>query len=245
MVNIPAKRLKKQFKAGIDQYLKKMGRTISVHLPPYTVYCPNCIFDAVRKASSNVYDTKFVRPVNIFPGTVAERKIYPAPFNIEVAPSGVQYNPDLVSPKILKTTVCPVCNGDGRLVEDYSMDITALVTWNPKENYLDLAPGLEGESVCRIKTFETNYALCREAKYFTIDGVKCEHHSEGGVPRLKGLGADHLTEFYLIAVEKDKSVSDKFDEDARLQYNNIGRVSDQASSSTPTIPPAIPGDDVW
>jgi len=245
MINIPAAKLKKQFKEGFHQYIKKMGRDVIVHLKPFSVDCPNCLVDSVRNTSANVYDESFIRPVNIFPGTYAERIIYPAPFNVTAA-SGVQYDPSLLDPKILKTTVCPVCRGEGILTYEDEVTIKGVVTWNPKEETLDLAPGYEGKPVCRIKTYEYNYALVRDAKYFLVDGEKCEHcKEEGGAPRVKGLGADHITEFYVTAVEVGKSDSINLDEDSRLQYNKIGRVSDQAPPAAPTIPPQVPGDDVW
>lgn len=243
MINIPAARLKKEFRQGFHEYIKKMGRDIVVHLKPFSVDCPNCLRDSVRKTSANVYDQSFVRPVNIFPGTFAERLIYPAPFNVTTV-SGVQYDPSLLDPKILKTTVCPVCKGEGILVYEDQTIIRGVVTWNPREELRDLSPGYDGESICRVKTYEYNYSVVRDAKYFIVDGVKCEH-SRVGTPRVKGLGADHITEFYLTATEIGKSVSDNYNLDDRLDSNPIGRVSDQAGISTPTIPPQVPGEDVW
>jgi hypothetical protein len=189
----------------------------------------------------NVYNTEFLRPVNVFPGTHAEQKIYPQPFNVPTV-SGVQYDPNNPNPKILKTTVCPVCRGSGIITEPHDICITALVTWNPKEEFLDLSVGEEGESICRLKVFECDYEICKEAKSYIVDGVACRLFTP---PRVKGLGGDHLVEFYLQTTAVDKDVTDKYENDSRVKVNPIGRVSDQAPPSTPTIPPSIPGDDVW
>lgn len=237
------KQLKKAFKKGFDEYLKTMGREIIVVLKPFSTDCPNCYADKSRNVSANIYNESFKRPVNIFPGTAVQRKIYPAPFNVESV-SGVQYDPDLIDPKILNVSICPVCKGEGKLIVQKNISIIGLVTWNPKEELKDLSPGFDGESVCRIKTFEYNYAVIREAEYFLVNNIKCLQ-AKTGVPRLKGLGEDHIVEFYLQAVKEDKSVSTKFDDDQRLQYNNIGIASDQAPESNPTTPPTVPGDEVW
>jgi len=200
----------------------------------------NCIFDTVRGKSTNIYYSEFIRPVNIFVGSSVERKVYPQPFNVESAPAGIQYDPSLDNPKILRTSICPVCKGQGILTEKRFECIKGLVTWNPKGDFLDLSAGWDGENVCRIKTFKCNYALCRDAKKFIIDGVECALTSP---PRTKGLGADHIVEFYTLTVKTDKSVSDHYDTDPRIIKNIHGSSSDQADSGTPNDPPTIPSDD--
>ena len=239
MITIPSS-LKKQFNKGFDDYLKKMGRKVTVVLDPFKVNCPNCLWDTVRSKSTNNYNTSFIRPKNIFVGTSAQQKIYPQPFNVDTAPAGIQYDPALASPKILRSTKCPVCKGAGILTCDRNICITALVTWNPKEKHLDLSGGRDGQSICRIKTFEDQYALCREAKFFIVDGTECALET---APRMKGLGADHIVEFYLIATSVDKSVSDKLDKDPRILKDIRGSSSDQASAGSPNDPPTIPSDD--
>jgi hypothetical protein len=234
------KGLKKQFHKGFNSYLKNMGRSITVVLEPYRVDCPNCIMDSVRGKSTNVYNSSFIRPKNVFVGTSVQTKIYPQPFNIEEEPDGIQYDPNLQNPKILRTTVCPVCKGDGILISDNTVCIKGLVTWNPKEEFLDLSAGRDGQNICRVKTYKCNYSLCREAKTFIIDGVECALEIP---PRVKGLGDDHLVEFYAIATEVDKSVSVKYDEDPRIIKNIHGSSSSQAEESTPNDPPTIPSDD--
>lgn len=242
-IKIP-NRIKKDFNKGFDEYLNVMGREIQVYLEPYTVDCPNCLIASVHDSSANIYNQAFKRPVTIFPGTLVSKIVYPVPFNVMTV-SGVQYDPSILDPKILTVTICPVCKGEGKLISPKEIFIKGLVTWNPKEENMDLSGGWDGKSVCRIKTFDDNYAIVREAKYFIVDGVKCEHHKEGGTPRLKGLGGDHIAEFYLITTSIDKSVSDKYNSDNRLNYNPIERVSDQAPPTTPTIPPIVPGEDRW
>jgi hypothetical protein len=241
-MSIPAKPIKKEFKKRFYEFLRKNGRSITVKLPEYTVDCPNCIHDSVRGTSANIYDPRFVRPVNIFPGTPCQKTVYPAPFNLDSSPSGIQYDPGILDPKPIIASVCPVCVGEGKLTADNTFCIKALVTWDPKEEFLYASAGDEGKPICRIKTFSKDYSLCKNAESFIVDGVSCKLHIP---PRLKGLGADHITEFYLITTAVGHSVSDKFDSDSRLNNNTIGRVSDQADSGTPTVPPEVPGDDVW
>jgi hypothetical protein len=238
-----SKETKKKYRKGIHSYLKDMGRPIVVQLKPFSVECPNCFLDEPKNSSVNKYNTDFKKPVNIFPGTLVERLIYPVPFNVDTV-SGVQYDPSIPNPKILEATVCPVCIGKGRLIESKEINIQGLVTWNPKELLRELPAGLDGESICRVKTFEYNYAVVRQAESFIIDGIKCLFATLG-TPRLKGLGADHIVEFYLQTVSVDSSVSEKFDDTKSIQYNPIGTVSDQAPDITPTIPPHTDGDDVW
>lgn len=238
---VPIKSLKKQFKKGIRYYIKKgMGRNVTVVLPPTTTDCPNCIWDTVTSLSTNVFDEEFVRPVNIFPGKSYQRQVYPQPFNVTTVASGTQYDPAILDPKILRTSRCPVCQGDGVLTEENIVCIKALVTWNPKEKFLDLSAGRDGVPICRLKAFPEHYALCREAKSFTVDGVKCVADTPA---KLKGLGADHLVEQYVVQVTVDDSVSIKYDGDMRVNKDLVGQVSDQAPAGTPTVPPTIPSDD--
>lgn len=230
---------KKEFKKGIDSYLNNMGRNITIFLKPFITDCPNCIASDFSSKSANVYDTTFIRPVNIFPGTALQETVYPRPFNVDSA-TGVQYDPSDPNPKILKTTVCPVCTGEGKLIRDRKHCLKALVTWNPKEMLQEESAGREGHPICRIKTFKCNYAIIRDAKKFLVDGVECKLHIP---PRVKGLGADHLIEAYLITSQVEASVSTNYNNDPRLNDRVQERTSDQAPSGTPTIPPIIPSDE--
>ncbi|RKZ96083.1 MAG: hypothetical protein DRQ40_02000 [Gammaproteobacteria bacterium] len=241
MITIP-RTLKKQFKKGISQYIQEMGRDIVVVLPPYSTDCPNCLYDTSAKKSANVYDLQFIRPVNIFPGKPIQKTVYPQPFDTtedDISPD-VQYDPSLSNPKILKSSICPVCRGLGILTEENKICIRAHITWNPKEEFLDLSAGRDGVPICRIKTFKEHYALCRDSKSFTIDGVKCIVDTP---PRVKGLGDIHLIEFYAIQVPVDDSVTIKYDGDPRINKDLVGQASDQASAASPTTPPIIPSDD--
>lgn len=243
---IPAS-LKSEFKKGMDEYIKVMGEKIEVQLSPYTVDCPNCIFDIIQQKSSNIYDTSFLKPVNIFPGTSHQRKIYPAPFNV-LSDTGVQYDPSIPNPKILQTALCPTCKGEGILTEDNSVCITGVVTRGinraaaESSDLKDLSAGREGITLIRIKTYGCNYALCKDAKYFIIAGIKYKLE----VPtRLKGLGNKAIVEMYLSEIDEGTSIDTGYNLDPRVQINTKGQVSDQADISMPTIPPVIPGDDVW
>ena len=239
--------LKKEFKEGFFEYIKEMGRDITVCMTPYSVDCPNCIYDNVQKRSSNVYNTSFIRPLNAFPNTPFQKLIYPVPFNVSTV-SGVQYDPTLIDPKILIASNCPVCLGAGSITYDNRICIKAVVTWNYTQvgvegaKFVDLAPGRDGKQLVRLKTYDYNYALCRDAIYFIVDGVKVEIATPA---KLKGLGAKHITEVFLITVTVDNSSDTSYDNDSRTLITELGNESNQASVSTPTVPPSIPGDDVW
>lgn len=244
MSNLIPPGLKKRFKQGFYEYLKVMGKKITAVLNPYSVDCPNCVFDSVHQKSSNIYDSNFVRPLRIFVNTPAEKIIYPQPFNV-ASISGIQFDPSISEPKSLNTSVCPTCKGNGILTSPNEQSVHCLVTWSPSvsdNTLVEFTAGLDPKNICRIKSYSSNYAVCRDAEYFLIDGTKCTHITS---PRLKGLGAEHIVEEYLIASEVTRSISDKFDGDTRLHVGTIGQTSDQASPVTPTIPPVKPGDDVW
>lgn len=233
------KSLKKEFKKGMDSYLDAMGKNITLILDPFKTDCPNCLHDQSRKKSINIYNTSFVRPLNIFPNTPQQKTIYPKPFNVTTV-SGVQYDPFDPNPKILKTTICPVCYGEGFLSSPNTICIKALITWNPKEVIEETSAGREGNPICRIKTFKCNYAILRDVKEVLVDGVKCVLHIQ---PKVKGLGDDHLIEAYLITKEVKASVSENYNTDERLNTANEERSSDQASILTPINPPIIPSEE--
>lgn len=245
-LKIPAS-IKKEFKDGFEEYIRKMGRSVIAHLKPNEVQCPNCIFDNYQHKSTNIWNTSFLKPVNIFPGTSYQKEIYPAPFNV-TSVSGVQYDPTIPNPKILNVAVCPVCRGEGVLINDNTTCFNAVVTVGKPQtgaepsDYIDLSAGRDGMQLTRLKTYANNYAVCRDAEFFTVDGIKYKIE----VPaRLKGLGNKAITELYLSTVDVDSSSDTEYDTDGRLKIVEFGQVSNQASNITPTIPPVVPGDDVW
>lgn len=241
------KELKSEFKKGFNQYIKAMGRPIQVVLDPTQVSCPNCIWDNVQGKSSNVYNESFKKPVNIFPATDMQTKVYPQPFNV-TSVSGVQYDPSLIDPKILRVSVCPVCLGEGVLISENTSCIVAVITTGygqtgtEASTFIDLSAGRDGRQITRLKTKAENYAICRDAQYFIVDGIKMEIEIPA---KLKGLGNLSITEVYLGTVKEDSSSNTKYDGDQRVNINQTGQSSDQADDSTPTIPPSVPGDDVW
>lgn len=245
-IKIP-KEVKKEFRDGFNNYIKDMGRPITVQLEPVKVNCPNCLYDSIQQKSSNVYDSSFKLPVNIFPGTSFQETIFPQPFNV-ISVSGVQYNPANVNPKILKTTICPVCNGEGLLTKENTTCIQAVITNGltsqglTEQGIIDLSAGKDGLLYTRLKTYAKNFALLKKAKFFIIDGIPMKIEVP---PRQKGLGNVDIAEVYVSEIETDISVSNKFDNDPRLNINPIGTMSNQADISTPTIPPVTTGDDVW
>lgn len=241
-IKIP-KELKKEFHNGFNEYINSMGREVIAYLEATTVVCPNCTYDNIQKESNNIYNEDFKRPVNIFPGTSFQKTIYPVPFNV-TSISGIQLDPTLIDPKILQTSLCPVCNGTGLLMHDNIVKFIGVVTIgkNDSPTFKDLAPGRDGIQFARIKTFNTNYSICRDAKYFIIDGIKYILE----IPtRLKGLGDLHITELYLSEVQEGSSVNTSQDKDPRLLNIKQSNISNQADIGTPTIPPVIPGDDIW
>jgi hypothetical protein len=242
VIKIPTE-LKKEFAQGFDEYIKAMGRRIEVYLEPTKVDCVNCLFDPIQKKSANIYNEEFRRPVNIFPGTPFQQKVYPAPFNV-TSVSGVQYDPALADPKILTVSICPVCKGSGILVHDNVISFIGVFTIGKSGNpgFEDLPPGRDGIQYARIKTFSSNYSVCRESKYFIVDGIQYKIEIPA---RLKGLGSQTITELYLSEVEVTPSISINYDKDPRIQNTDLGNISNQAPISVPTIPPIVPGDDVW
>lgn len=239
--------LKKEFQEGFDEYIKKMGRSVIAHLKPHEVQCPNCLFDNITHKSSNNWNTSFLKPVNIFPGTPEQKTIFPVPFNVTSA-SGVQYDPSNPNPKILAAGICPVCVGEGVLIIDNTTCFTAVVTVGKPQtgaepsDFIDLSAGRDGMQLTRLKTFARNYAVCRDADYFIVDGVKYEIEIPA---KLKGLGNKSIVEVWLSTVKVDSSSDTQYDTDSRLKITDFGQVSNQASNMTPTIPPVVPGDDVW
>jgi hypothetical protein len=238
--------LKKEFQKGFAEYTDAMGEKVTVYLSPYTVDCPNCLYDNVQKKSANIYNTGFLRPVYIFPETPFKRIVYPQPFNV-LTTSGVQFDPSIIDPKSLIASVCPICMGEGTLVSPNSYCMQAVVTWDyrPKgedTKFLDLSAGRESKQVIRIKTYDYNYALCRDANYFILNGsVKAQITNPA---KLKGLGGKHITEVFLIATAVDSSPEAGYN----VNQKSIvapGNESNQAPIVSSTIPPNKPGDDVW
>lgn len=242
--------LKREFKSGFEDYIKAMGRCVDVYLKPYEIGCPNCISDVIQKKSMNVWNVNFLRAVNIFVGTPAQRTVFPQPFNVSEAP-GVVFDPAIPNPRILRTSVCPVCKGQGTLTAENKEKIVGVITigilgtgaGNAKSpHFMQVSAGYDGREIYRIKTYAKHYAVCREAKHFKVDGITLQRET---IARVKGLGGYHITEVYLVEVSEDSSVTNVFDSDARIKINEKGQMSDQAPLVTPTIPPIVPGDDVW
>jgi len=239
--------LKKKFQDGFDEYIRAMGREVTLELPVIYTDCPNCIYDSVNKNSTGRHDPSFVRPVYIFPSTSEEEKVYPQPFNI-IDDSGVTYDPNGQVTQIVRSAICPVCKGKGRLVSKPTLDIIAVVTWNPKSptfdgRMLDESAGRFNENVVRLKTFSSNYEVCLQAKIFYVDGVKCEVFLPA---HNKGIGGEHITEIQLQTVGVvDNATSRNYNHDSRVNINPLGTTSNQAEEADPHNPPQIFGDDEW
>lgn len=244
------KSISKEFKKGIADLITQQGRKVTVCLPDVVTDCPNCLYDSVTRASAGVYDLSFIRPVYIFPNTDQEKIIYPRPFNVseEIVNSGVVYDPNIVNPGILNTTICPVCKGKGVLTTTPTVCIKAIVTWDPKSpthdgTMVEYSAGRFNSNIARLKTYPCNYAVCREAKKFTVDGVSCEIFRPAHV---KGIGGEHLVELHVQTTQAiDDSVTRSFDNDDRININPLGYSSNQADEYTPNNPSTNLGDEEW
>lgn len=241
--NIP-----REFKQGIADLITQLGRKVVIHLPDVVTDCPNCFYDSVTKSSTGVYDDSFIRPVYVFPGTTQEEIIYPRPFNVDTVNSGIVYDPGLAHPGILRTTICPICKGKGILTTTPTICIKAIVTWNPKSptsdgQMIEISAGRHNSNIARLKTFPCNYAVCREAKKFSVDGVSCEIFRPA---HMKGIGGEHLVELHVQTTDvTDDSTTRNFDGDDRININPLGYRSDQSDVSTPHDPPRNLGNDEW
>lgn len=241
------KEVKKEFHKGIHDLISSLGRQITVFFKPYQVQCPNCLFDNSTHLSSNVYDARFIRPVNIFAGQSFQQQIYPVPFNVTSAPIGIQYDPTIPNPKVLRVLVCPVCTGKGVLEHENSTCIKAIVDHSVQPIYgvdntktSDLSAGLEDYTETRVKTFECNFDICEKADHFIIDQIRYNRESP---VRLKGLGGTHLLEFFVSEVAVGGVLEASFTGDPQLNIEQVGQSSNQASSGASQTPPMTPGGD--
>lgn len=247
MRNKSLRKAQKVFAKTMDQFISINGRPMIVLLPQIKADCPNCINDYLfgQGESANIYNTSFLRPVNIFPGTTEEAIIYPKPFNVDSVPSGIVYDPSDPNPKILNTTICPVCKGDGTLSIKPEVCINGNWNWGSSTKdgeIVDYSAGEVPHNVGIIKTDLCNYAICRDAKRFIIDGVECE----AIVPPIKkGVGTDAFIQIRVQKIDNTDSTSRIKDKDKRLNVRSTDSISDQSSVGTPHSPPNTFSHEDW
>jgi len=241
MRNIALKRVQKVFKREIDRFITVNGRPVTVMLPEIKTDCPNCLHDVVfnQDESTNRYNELFIRPVYIFPGTSEEEIVYPQPFNVAALPSGIVFDPVDPNPKILKTTICPVCAGRGYLSIKPVVCITANYNWDPRSPttdgaIVDTSAGRSPANIGILKGHLKDYAICRDSIGFIVDGVECEMITP---PTKRGVGSDAHIEIYLQKVDSSDATSYICDTDQRLNVRPVGEVSEQSDSGTPHSPP--------
>jgi len=243
------KKTQKVFKKTMDTFIRVNGRPIIVKLPPIYSDCPNCMTDPLfdQGESINKYDTSFIRPVNIFPGTEEERIIYPKPFNV-LSVSGVTFDPEDPNPRILNTAICPVCKGRGKLSVIPEACINGNFNWHPRSGLsdgkmTDLSAGRFPSNIGIIKTDLCNYAICRDALEFVLNsGVRCQTYE---APVKKGIGEDAFVEIYVQKVDSTDSTSKDKIQDSRVNIRPVGSISDQAEEGTPHSPPNTFSDEEW
>ncbi|RLI99267.1 MAG: hypothetical protein DRP08_07340 [Candidatus Aenigmatarchaeota archaeon] len=243
------KKAQKTFDKAMNTFIKINGRPIIVKLPAIYADCPNCMMDSLfdQGESINKYNVSFVRPVNIFPGTSEEVIIYPQPFNV-LTVSGVTYDPINTNPKILNTVICPVCKGRGKLSVIPEVCINGNFNWHPRSGLsdgkmTDYSAGRMPSNIGIIKTELCNYAICRDATEYVVNGgVRCDTYE---TPVKKGVGEDAFVEIYVQKVDSSDSTSKDKVKDARVNVRPIATTSEQAPSGTPHTPPNTFADDEW
>lgn len=250
MRNRSLKHAQKVFKKQMDRFIEVNGRPILVLLPQILSDCPNCLNDPIfyQGESVNKYNTNFIRPVNIFPGTSEEQTIYPQPFNVDALPSGITFDPADPNPRIINSTICPVCRGKGKLAVQPNVCINANFNWHPRSGLsdgmiMDLSPGRLPDNIGIIKTDLCNFAICKDSIGFIVDsGVECKMITP---PVKKGVGEDAFVEIYVQKIDSTDTTSHINDEDARLNVRPVAESSAQADPGTPHSPPNTFSNEDW
>ena len=182
MAKIVTPAIRKIYKDLIKQTVEDLNKPIKAFLPPDSLDCPNCIYDAVNNKSSGKFQSSFTVPVVIFGNTI--------------------------SPRSFNRGRCPVCFGAGKLVnQDAAVkNLKALVKWNPRnaDTLLITPVGREGAPVVRIKVLRSDFDTIVTADYFQVDGVRCELVEP---PTIRGLGTqEELVVAFLLATEVGSDV---------------------------------------
>ena len=154
------------YRSVVEEYREDSGREVILGLPPSGVsmmYCPNCMYDAMNKVSSNVYKAK-----NPYPSGTPT----------------VEYPDGIPGPtSFTKGSTCPICKGIGRLnMAASEITIKAFVrllkedTNNPKgaPETSNQVGGIVEYADFWIRAHENQYDNLNNAEYIIVDGYRTE-----------------------------------------------------------------------
>lgn len=179
MGKIVTKSIQRTYRSLIKQTIKDLGEAVQLYYGPEEIFCPNCYFDTVSGKSKGIFNTSFITPITIY---------------------GV-----VINPKSFSRGRCPICLGEGKLLDYTPIVVQALVKWAPTDSEMErTVAGDEGKNIVRVKARKSYYVRIRDCKYAMIDGVRCELFKP---PTLRGLGKnDEIVVAYFEAVEVGKGV---------------------------------------
>ncbi len=211
-------KMKKDYKKKVQQLVVDLSKDLDViQESPLFVDCPNCIWDSINRNSSNIFDSTFTTPLNIFVGTSAARTLTPISFT---------------------EGRCPVCIGEGQIFTNKEICIKAMVNFfsetGRRGSFMSEAAGKEGISLVVVKTLPCNYKLLLQNEVFFINSnVKLAKFKP---PFLRGLGGeDAVCEILMQLVDEGQSTSgndgsgDKLsrDDDPRKRIKSASDILDQ------------------
>jgi len=186
-------KVKHQYRKVMQQVIKDLSEPLTiVQESPMFVDCPNCIWDGINRKSSNIHDSSFVAPTDIFIATSEQRTISPIPFT-----SGR----------------CPVCIGEGQLFTNKEICVNALINYLDTSSMLEFQStpaGKEGVNLLRVKVLACHYDLIARNEIFVVhNNIKCEKFKP---PFVRGLGGDEaICEVILQTTEAGQLTTGKFD----------------------------------
>lgn len=179
MAKIVGPSIRKAYKKLIKQIIEDLHKPVILYMEPESEKCPNCFWDPINKKSTGTFDSSFVVSVVIFGQTI--------------------------EPVSFTRGRCPVCVGQGVLISENTISIKALVRWDPDDELQILPVGREGTPIVRLKTFRNQYDNIMAARYFMVDGIKCELLKS---PIVRGLGKqEEQVIAYLTSVEVGKDTN--------------------------------------
>lgn len=129
-----------------------LGRDVTLHIPGTKLNCPNCLFDAVNKRSTNIYSPK----VNQFP--VTDHNGVSQAASIE-----------------FRGGICPICNGTGSVTSGETTKLVqCLIRHLKTDQKRYLVQGHEAENDFRLKADIKFQADFENARFLEIDGIPAE-----------------------------------------------------------------------
>jgi len=114
---------------------------------------------------------------------------------------------------------CPVCYGLGVLTTTVRRCIHAMVIWDPQGNAINnltFSPaGMEGATTVELKTDICHLDVIKQAKYVSIDGIRCKLSHP---PIVRGVGGKAVLIVSFVTMDKPRiSSSEEINKDG---YNN-------------------------